>query len=105
MTNRSAVLHAPHELTIEDRAVPEPAQGEVLVRVVAVGICGSDVHYFEHGRIGPYVLRTPVMRSDACLRFASRVNSASSKCHCGGNGNLPNAGFTSWPERCDRYSR
>lgn len=61
MTNRSAVLHAPHDLTIEDRAVPEPAPGEVLVRVVAVGICGSDVHYFEHGRIGPYVVETPMV--------------------------------------------
>ena len=61
MSNRSAVLHAPQELTIEDRAVPEPAPGEVLVRVVAVGICGSDVHYFEHGRIGPYVVEAPMV--------------------------------------------
>lgn len=61
MSNRSAVLHAPHQLTIEDRPVPEPAPGEVLVRVAAVGICGSDVHYYEHGRIGPYVVEAPMV--------------------------------------------
>ena len=61
MTNRSAVLHAPRQLSIEDRPVPEPAPGEVLVQVVAVGICGSDVHYYEHGRIGPYVVEAPMV--------------------------------------------
>lgn len=61
MSNRSAVLHAPNRLTIEDRPVPEPAPGEVLVRVGAVGICGSDVHYYEHGRIGPYAVEAPMV--------------------------------------------
>jgi L-iditol 2-dehydrogenase len=61
VTNRSAVLHAPRQLSIEDRPVPEPAPGEVLVQVVAVGICGSDVHYYEHGRIGPYVVEAPMV--------------------------------------------
>ena len=61
MTNRSAVLHSPRDLTIEDRPLPEPGPGEVLVRVVAVGICGSDVHYYEHGRIGPYVVDAPMV--------------------------------------------
>ena len=61
MTNRSAVLHSPRQLTIEDRPVPEPAPGEVLVQVAAVGICGSDVHYYEHGRIGPYIVNAPMV--------------------------------------------
>ena len=61
MTNRSAVLHSPRDLTIEDRPLPEPGPGEVLVRVAAVGICGSDVHYYEHGRIGPYVVESPMV--------------------------------------------
>ena len=54
MTNRSAVLHAATTLTVEDRPVPVPLPGHVLVKVGAVGICGSDVHYYEHGRIGGY---------------------------------------------------
>jgi L-iditol 2-dehydrogenase len=61
MRNPSAVLHAPRVLRIEDRAVPRPGSREVLVRIAAVGICGSDVHYYEHGRIGPYVLDTPMI--------------------------------------------
>jgi threonine dehydrogenase-like Zn-dependent dehydrogenase len=46
---------------IEDRPVPKPAPGQVLVEIAATGICGSDVHYYEHGRIGDYVVRDPMI--------------------------------------------
>ncbi|MFH0520045.1 NAD(P)-dependent alcohol dehydrogenase [Streptomyces sp. M41] len=58
---RAAVLKAPKELRIEERPVPRPGPGQVLVRVEAVGICGSDVHYYEHGRIGDFVVRAPMV--------------------------------------------
>ena len=58
---RAAVLHAPGDLRLEERAMPEPGPREVLVRVGAVGVCGSDVHYYEHGRIGPHVVREPLV--------------------------------------------
>lgn len=61
MNNQAAVLHAPHELRIEDRRIPEPGPKEVLVQVRSVGVCGSDVHYYEHGRIGPHVVREPLV--------------------------------------------
>lgn len=61
MLNPSAVLYGPHDVRIEDRPVPIPAAGQVLVEIAAVGICGSDVHYFEHGRIGDYVVREPMV--------------------------------------------
>ena len=60
-SNRSAVLNAPRELSIDDRPVPAPGPREVLVEVGAVGICGSDVHYFEHGRIGEFVVTEPMV--------------------------------------------
>ncbi len=60
-TMRAAVLRATRELTIEDRPVPSPGGGEVLVRVTAVGVCGSDVHYYEHGRIGDFVVEAPMV--------------------------------------------
>ena len=41
--------------------MPEPGPREVLVEVRAVGVCGSDVHYYEHGRIGPYVVSEPLI--------------------------------------------
>ena len=61
MLNLSAVLYGPHDVRIEDRPVPEPGPGQVLVEIAAVGICGSDVHYYEHGRIGDYVVRDPMI--------------------------------------------
>ncbi|TMC82520.1 MAG: NAD(P)-dependent alcohol dehydrogenase [Chloroflexi bacterium] len=60
-TMTSAVLYAPHDLRIEQRQVPTPSEGEVLVRILSVGVCGSDVHYYEHGRIGDFVVRTPLV--------------------------------------------
>jgi L-iditol 2-dehydrogenase len=59
--NRAAVLHAPHDVRTERRPVPEPGPDQVLVEIRAVGVCGSDVHYYEHGRIGKYVVRDPLV--------------------------------------------
>ena len=41
--------------------MPTPRSDEVLVEVRAVGVCGSDVHYYEHGRVGRYVLEQPMV--------------------------------------------
>ncbi len=61
MNNPSAVLYGPHDVRIEDRPLPTPAANQVVVAVEAVGICGSDVHYYEHGRIGDHVVRDPMV--------------------------------------------
>jgi L-iditol 2-dehydrogenase len=61
MMNRAAVLTRPGEIVVEDRPLPEPGPREVLVEVTSVGVCGSDVHYFQHGRIGPHVVRAPLV--------------------------------------------
>jgi L-iditol 2-dehydrogenase len=58
---RVSVLRAPKDLAVEERPVPRPGPGEVLVQVGAVGVCGSDVHYYEHGRIGDFVVRDPLV--------------------------------------------
>ncbi|MEV2223844.1 NAD(P)-dependent alcohol dehydrogenase [Nocardia vinacea] len=58
---RSAVLEAVGKIAIVERAVPEPGPAEVLIEVSAVGVCGSDVHYFEHGRIGDHVVDQPLV--------------------------------------------
>jgi L-iditol 2-dehydrogenase len=58
---RVAVLREPGDLVIEQRPTPEPAPGHVLVRVSAVGVCGSDTHYFDHGRIGHFVVESPLV--------------------------------------------
>jgi L-iditol 2-dehydrogenase len=58
---KAAVLHAPGEIRIEERARPQPGPREVLVEITAVGVCGSDVHYYEHGRIGSFVVEAPLV--------------------------------------------
>jgi len=58
---RVSVLRAAGDLAVEERPAPEPGPHEVLVRVASVGVCGSDVHYFEHGRIGSYVVDAPLV--------------------------------------------
>jgi L-iditol 2-dehydrogenase len=59
--NRAAVLHAPGDVRLEERPRPEPGPLEVVVEVRSVGVCGSDVHYFEHGRIGDFVVEAPLV--------------------------------------------
>ena len=59
--NRAAILYAPGDLRVEERPTPEPGPREVLVEIAAVGVCGSDVHYYEHGRIGSHVVRSPMV--------------------------------------------
>jgi len=61
MQNRAAVLYGVRDLRIDEVPVPEPGPREVLVEVNAVGVCGSDVHYYEHGRIGAHVVREPLI--------------------------------------------
>ncbi|WP_276301122.1 NAD(P)-dependent alcohol dehydrogenase [Halorussus lipolyticus] len=58
---RTAVLKEPGRLEIEERPEPDPASDEVLVAIGEVGICGSDLHYYEHGRIGDYVVEDPLI--------------------------------------------
>ncbi len=66
MMNRAAVLVRSGEIAIERRPVPTPAAREVLVEVTSVGVCGSDVHWYEHGRIGDLVVRSPLVLGHEC---------------------------------------
>ncbi|GGM72997.1 sorbitol dehydrogenase [Longimycelium tulufanense] len=58
---RAAVLRSVGDLVVERRPTPRPGPRQVLVQVTAVGTCGSDVHYYEHGRIGEYVVTEPLV--------------------------------------------
>jgi L-iditol 2-dehydrogenase len=54
-------LHAPNDLRQHDEPKPEPGHGEVLVHVKAVGICGSDLHWFREAGIGDARLQKPLV--------------------------------------------
>jgi L-iditol 2-dehydrogenase len=58
---RAAVLTETETLELHDRDRPEPSDDEVLVRIREVGICGSDVHVYEHGQIGDHILDDPLI--------------------------------------------
>ncbi|MER9068869.1 NAD(P)-dependent alcohol dehydrogenase [Mesorhizobium sp. M0902] len=63
MTNvRALVLERQHELKLRDIDLPQTVgPGEVRIKIDTVGICGSDVHYYTHGRIGPFVVEAPMV--------------------------------------------
>lgn len=56
-----SVLRSVGQVGVEERPVPQPHADEVVVEIGSVGVCGSDVHYYEHGRIGPYVVDSPLV--------------------------------------------
>ena len=56
---KTAVMTGIGQMAFEDRPVPVPWPDDVLVRIEKVGICGSDLHYFETGRIGDYIVKPP----------------------------------------------
>ena len=61
MRSRVARLYAAHDLRVEEDEVPAPGPGEVLLRMAAGGICGSDLHYYHDGGFGPVRVREPII--------------------------------------------
>jgi L-iditol 2-dehydrogenase len=58
---RAVRLHAPGDLRLDDENPPVPRPDETLVRVTDVGLCGSDLHWFEDGGIGDAQLHAPLV--------------------------------------------
>ena len=59
---RALVLERQHELAIRDIDLPqEVGPGEVKIKIHTVGVCGSDVHYYTHGKIGPFIVNEPMV--------------------------------------------
>ena len=59
---RALVLERQHELALRDIDLPlEVGPGKVKIKLHTVGVCGSDVHYYTHGKIGPFVVNAPMV--------------------------------------------
>jgi D-xylulose reductase len=59
---RALVLERQHELSLRDIELPQSVgPDDVKIKVHTVGICGSDVHYYTHGKIGPFVVKAPMV--------------------------------------------
>jgi L-iditol 2-dehydrogenase len=122
-----ARIHGAGDMRLHEEPVPAPRSGEALVKVTAVGICGSDVHWFREGHIGGDRISAPLVLGHECAgviesgarrgeRVAIDPAQACGRCsHCEeGNPNLCTAlrfaghapqdgalcGYLAWPERC-----
>ena len=56
---KAVVIHAPHDVRLDDWAEEAPQAGEVQVRIGNGGICGSDLHYYHHGGFGTVRIPAP----------------------------------------------
>ncbi|XP_035642750.1 sorbitol dehydrogenase-like [Oncorhynchus keta] len=74
--NLSVVLHSQGDLRLEQRPIPEPGPNEVLLQMHSVGICGSDVHYWQNGRIGDFVVKKPMVLGHEAAGRVVKVGSA-----------------------------
>ncbi len=61
MSNRAAVMTELGKIVIEEWPEPQPGPAEAVVRVEAVGVCGSDTAYYKVGRIGDWVVEGPIV--------------------------------------------
>lgn len=74
---KAAVLYGPHDLRIEERDRPQITYpDQVLVRIRAVGICGSDIHYYLEGRIGQFVVEKPIILGHECAGEVAEIGQA-----------------------------
>lgn len=58
---KTITAYAAKDLRIEDHPYPEAGDGQVLVQLERGGICGSDLHYYNHGGFGPVRLKQPMI--------------------------------------------
>ncbi len=58
---KAAIIHAARDLRVEEATLPPVGPRDVMVRVRAGGICGSDLHYYQHGGFGTVRLREPMI--------------------------------------------
>ncbi|UCF95037.1 MAG: NAD(P)-dependent alcohol dehydrogenase [Desulfobacterales bacterium] len=63
---KAFVLQSPGNMGLEDLDLPAPLPDEASVRIRSVGVCGSDVHYLRHGRIGSFVVKAPLILGHEC---------------------------------------
>ena len=56
---KASFLVEPGVIEMREVDVPTPDDDQVLVKVAAVGVCGSDVHFYAHGNIGTMVMNKP----------------------------------------------
>lgn len=74
---QALVLEKTRTLALRDFELDEPlGPQDVRVRIDTVGVCGSDVHYYQHGRIGPFVVREPMILGHEASGVVTEIGSS-----------------------------
>ncbi len=66
MKNTAAFLTELEKIEFKEVEVPKIKADEVLVKMEAIGVCGSDVHYYSHGKIGDFIVKFPFILGHEC---------------------------------------
>ena len=69
-------IHAAHDLRLEEEEAAALGPHDVALRLGAGGICGSDLHYFQHGRVGAFVMKEPLIPGHEASGVVERLGSA-----------------------------
>lgn len=75
MENKAVYMTGLRKMEIRDVEVPTPKEKEVLIKLEYVGICGSDVHYLEHGRIGDFIVDGDFVLGHECAGTVVEIGS------------------------------
>lgn len=83
MKNRAAYMTGLNKLEMREIEVPVPKEKQVLVKLEYVGICGSDVHYLEHGKIGDFIVNGDFILGHECAGTIVAIGSKVEKLKVG----------------------
>lgn len=70
---KAIVIHKAGDLRIEDHDITAPARGEVQIRIAAGGVCGSDLHYYNHGGFGTVKLKQPMILGHEVAGYIEKI--------------------------------
>jgi L-idonate 5-dehydrogenase len=83
MTDLACTLHGARDLRLEPRAARALGPHDVRLRLGAGGICGSDLHYYQHGRVGAFVIREPLVPGHEASGVVDAIGSEVSRVKIG----------------------
>ncbi len=72
-TMKAAFLRKTKDVYVDEMPMPRPGPHEVLIKMKACGVCGSDIHYYSQGRTGPFVVKEPLVLGHECAGEVAAV--------------------------------
>lgn len=83
MKNTAAFLVGIEKIEFAEVETPKIKEDEVLIKMEAVGVCGSDVHYYSHGRVGDFIVEFPFILGHECAGTVIETGRAVTHLHVG----------------------